>query len=105
MTADLDFQTATMAKVLADQGHFKKAADIYKNLLKREPHRQDLAAALAEVEERISESGKLPDENLEFLLGEWVKLVIGYKQLRILRSVKKTMLTAVATGGHMDKHS
>jgi pentatricopeptide repeat protein len=35
MAADLDFQTATMAKVFADQGHYEKAADIYRNLLKR----------------------------------------------------------------------
>lgn len=89
MAADLDFQTATMAKVFADQGHYEKAADIYRNLLKREPERQDLADALSEVEERISEAGKSSDENLAFLLGEWVELVFRYKQLRFLRSVKK----------------
>ncbi len=89
MAADLDFQTATMAKVFADQGHYEKAADIYRNLLKREPKRQDLANALSEVEERISEAGKSSDENLVFLLGEWVELVFRYKQLRFLRSVKK----------------
>jgi predicted membrane chloride channel (bestrophin family) len=89
MAADLDFQTATMAKVFADQGHYEKAADIYRNLLKREPQRQDLADALSEVEERISEAGKSSDENLVFLLGEWVELVFRYKQLRFLRSVKK----------------
>jgi predicted membrane chloride channel (bestrophin family) len=89
MAADLDFQTATMAKVFADQGHYEKAADIYRNLLKREPERQDLADALSEVEERISEAGKSSDENLVFLLGEWVELVFRYKQLRFLRSVKK----------------
>ena len=89
MAADLDIQTATMAKVFADQGHYEKAADIYRNLLKREPERQDLADALSEVEERISEAGKSSDENLVFLLGEWVELVFRYKQLRFLRSVKK----------------
>lgn len=89
MAADLDFQTATMAKVFADQGHYEKAADIYRNLLKREPERQDLADALSEIEERISEAGKSSDENLVFLLGEWVELVFRYKQLRFLRSVKK----------------
>jgi tetratricopeptide (TPR) repeat protein len=89
MAADLDFQTATMAKVFADQGNYEKAADIYRNLLKREPDSQDLADALSEVEERISEAGKSSDENLVFLLGEWVELVFSYKQLRFLRSVKK----------------
>jgi hypothetical protein len=89
MAADLDFQTATMAKVFADQGHYEKAADIYRNLLKREPQRQDLADALFEVEKRISETGKPSDENLVSLLGEWVELVFKYKQLRFLRSVKK----------------
>jgi predicted membrane chloride channel (bestrophin family) len=89
MAADLDFQTATMAKVFTDQGHYDKAADIYRNLLKREPQRQDLADALSEVEERISEAAKSSDENLVFLLGEWVELVFKYKRLRFLRSVKK----------------
>jgi len=89
MAADLDFQTATMAKVFANQGHYEKAADIYRNLLKREPQRQDLADALSETEERISEAAKSSDENLVFLLGEWVELVFKYKRLRFLRSVKK----------------
>ena len=89
MAADLDFQTATMAKVFADQGHYKKAADIYRSLLKREPHRQDLADALSEVEKRIPAAGKSSDDNLGFLLGEWVELVLRYKQLRFLKSVKK----------------
>jgi hypothetical protein len=89
MATNLDIQTATMAKVFADQGHSEKAADIYRNLLKREPERQDLADALSEVEKTISKTGKSSDENLEFLLGEWVELVFRYKQLRFLRSVKK----------------
>jgi len=89
MAADLNFQTATMAKVFADQGHYEKAAHIYRNLLKREPARQDLADALSAVEERISDAGKTSDENIVSLLGEWVELVFKYKQLRFLRSVKK----------------
>ncbi len=89
MAADLDFQTATMAKVFAEQGHYEKAAHIYRNLLKSEPQRQDLADALSEAEERISEAVKSSDENLVFLLGEWIELVFRYKQLRFLRSVKK----------------
>ena len=91
MAADLDFHTATMAKVFADQGHFKKAADIYRNLLKREPHRQDLADALCEVEKRIQEAGKSPEVNYESLLEEWLELVIRFKKLRFLRSVKKRL--------------
>ena len=91
MAADLDFHTATMAKVFADQGHFKKAADIYRNLLKREPQRQDLADALCEVEKRINETGTSPDVNLESLLEEWLELVIRFKKLRFLRSVKKRL--------------
>ena len=89
MAADLDFQTATMAKVFADQGHYEKAAEIYRNLLKREPQRQDLADALSEVEKRVSEAGQSSDDNLVFLLSEWIELVFRYKRLRFLRSVKK----------------
>ena len=89
MAADLDFQTATMAKVFADQGHYEKAAKIYRNLLKREPQRRDLAHALSEVEKRVSEAGQSSDDNLVFLLSEWIELVFRYKRLRFLRSVKK----------------
>ena len=91
MAADLDFHTATMAKVFADQGHFKKAADIYRSLLKHEPHRQDLADALRDVEKHIQAAGPSPGVNLESLLEEWLELVIRYKKLRFLRSVKKRL--------------
>jgi len=89
MATDFDFQTATMAKVLADQGHYLKAAEIYRNLLKREPHRRDLADALSEVEKRIFEAAKRPEGHLASLFDEWIELVFRYKRLRYLKSMKK----------------
>ncbi|UCH23797.1 MAG: hypothetical protein JSU83_11625 [Deltaproteobacteria bacterium] len=91
MAADLDFQTATMAKVFADQGHYEKAAEIYRRLLKHKPHRQDLAVALAELEKRITEAGPKPEDGLVSLFGEWVELVFKYKRLRYLKAVKKRL--------------
>ncbi len=91
MATDLDFQTATMAKVLANQGHYLKAAEIYRNLLKREPQRRDLAEALSEVEKRIFAAAEKPEDHLASLFDEWIELVGRYKRLRYLKSVKKRL--------------
>ena len=53
MIPDNDFKTATMARVYSSQGHYEKAAEIYKHLLECEPDRQDLAMALAGVEKKL----------------------------------------------------
>ena len=50
------FHTETMAKVLADQGHWSQAAAIYRHLLKKEPDRKDLAQALAVSERQCRNS-------------------------------------------------
>ena len=64
MMQDSDFKTATMAKVYSSQGHYEKAAQIYKHLLECEPDRQDLARALAVVEKKLYKKAKGNNENL-----------------------------------------
>jgi len=88
MEKETDFYTATMAKVYADQGHWQKAADIYRHLLKHEPERNDYLEALAEAEKKILSSGQKPFEDLTPLFHQWFDLMLKYKNLQKLRKVK-----------------
>ncbi len=88
MALEPEFQTVTMAQIYAQQGHYKKAVEIYKNLLEREPNRQDLAAALSEVEKKLSEMESNTDGDLADLLGKWIELILIYKGLHHLKVIK-----------------
>ena len=57
MNPDDVFYTRTMAKVLKDQGNFRKAAKIYNYLLEREPGNPDLLDALSEIETQLIVKG------------------------------------------------
>lgn len=46
------FPTRTMARILADQGHFKRALAIYAALLRNEPSNTELSAEAVEVRTR-----------------------------------------------------
>ena len=74
MTLSSQVLTATMAKLYADQGYLRKAAVIYRQLLDGQPHRQDLAEALAHVEEQIANRKCPPRKELEMLIREWIDL-------------------------------
>lgn len=88
MEKETDFFTATMARVYADQGHWDKAAEIYRHLLRREPERSDYLEALAEAERKLISTGKKPFENLVPLFHQWFDLMLKYKNLQKLRKLK-----------------
>jgi hypothetical protein len=88
MEKETDFYTATMAKVYAGQGHWDKAAEIYRHLLKQEPQRNDYREALAEAERKINTPGKEHVEDLEPLFHQWFDLMLRYKNLQKLRKLK-----------------
>jgi hypothetical protein len=46
------FPTRTMARILADQGHFKRSLAIYAKLLRDDPGNLDLSAEADEVRSR-----------------------------------------------------
>ena len=75
------FYTRTMAKVYADQGNLLKAAEIYRYLLECEPERQDLMAALSEIERKLNE--KSPDDLIK-LFNRWIDLLLKYHNLQKL---------------------
>ncbi len=87
MTGNAEFNTATMAKIYADQGLYHKAADIYRQLLAENPDRGDLSDALAAVEEKARGQRKKMTDLIP-LLEEWVDLLIKYRRLRQLKGVR-----------------
>lgn len=91
MTTETEFQTVTMAEIYASQGLYEKAAEVYKYLLKREPHRQDLAVALSEVEKRRFEREGKVDGDLATLFGQWIELILMYKRLQFLKHIKSRL--------------
>ena len=85
-----EIRTATMARIYAQQGHYRKAADIYRYLLNQQPDRTDIQAALAEIEAKAvanqSERG-----DLDRLLVEWIRLLISYRKLQVLKKFQQNL--------------
>ena len=91
MSQDVDVYTETMAKVYAEQGHWAKAVEIYRNLMANEPERQDYADALANAEKRMREVSQKNSEKLVPLFREWIQLVLQYEKLQKLRKMRKKL--------------
>ena len=93
------FHTATMAKVLADQGRYKEAAEIYRRLLTETPGRQDLAEKLAEIEGEIAARTENGYDHLSQLMEQWIRLVVTKVGLpRLLRLQRALMVDPAGTG-------
>jgi len=86
-----DFYTVTLAKVYEDQGHWEKAADIYRYLLEQDPDRQDFAKALAENERKMDTAIKKTSNDLIPLFREWIDLSVRYSRLQKLRRFKSQL--------------
>ena len=78
MTLDTVFKTRTMARVFADQDQLAKAVEIYLFLLRQEPYREDLAAELADIRQRMRRKDIKPGRNLEPLYERWLRLIFEY---------------------------
>jgi hypothetical protein len=79
MDGDEIFYTKTMARIHADQRHFKKAVEIYHYLLEKEPGRPDIIEALADLE-RLKAQKRA--EELVPLIETWTRLVVRYRKIR-----------------------
>jgi len=91
MTDDRQHYTLTMARLLSEQGHWQRAAEICRHLLQTQPGREDVAQALAEVESRAQESSPKTAEELVPLFQEWIDLLFTCKRLRQLRRVSRKL--------------
>jgi hypothetical protein len=74
--------------VYASQGHWAKAAEIYRHLLSEAPDRKDIADALAEAEKKISNDSHKNPEQLVPLFREWIELLFRHDKLQKLRNLK-----------------
>ncbi len=75
MNPSSQLYTATMAKLFADQGYLRKAAEIYRTLIGESPDRDDLRTALADVEARIQARPAPTRKDAELMLREWIDLL------------------------------
>ena len=91
MNQDVDIYTETMAKVYADQGHWDKAVEIYRYLVKLEPQRQDLLDALEHARQKIKESPDTTPEELVPLFREWIGLLLQQEKLDRLKKLKSKL--------------
>jgi pentatricopeptide repeat protein len=85
---DTEFYTATMASLYARQGHYEKAAEIYRYLLEQEPQRGDVAEALLEIEKKLSQKTPKTEDELVALFGRYVTLVHRYERLKRLKKLR-----------------
>jgi hypothetical protein len=73
--------TATMARVYAQQGYLRKAAQIYRYLIDNEPlqendpRQSEWPAALADLETQISRQRAPSRKELILLMREWIDLL------------------------------
>lgn len=89
MSEDTDFYTETMAKVYIDQGHLKKAAEIYRYLLKISPDKPNLVHTLSELEQQIIKNRQNNSSGPVNLFSQWIDLVHRYKRLQRLKKLRK----------------
>ena len=89
MERETDFYTATMASVYAEQGHWDKAAEIYRHLLAQEPEREDYLAALEKVVQKAGQDENEVLKDLAVLFQEWFDLMLKYKNLKQLRKINR----------------
>ena len=89
MTDDRQHGTLTMARLLAEQGHWQRAAEICRHLLQTQPGRADVVEVLAEAERQEQESSPKNAAELVALFQEWIDLLFKYQRLRQLRRLRR----------------
>lgn len=86
MAVDKEFETETMARIYADQGHYQKAADIYRRLLRQTPARKDLRNRLKIVEDLQKSTGA---QHLSTQFSEFIDLLLKKRKIDELRNLRK----------------
>ncbi len=91
MNPEVAIYTETMAKVYADQGHWDRAVEIYRQLLQKEPLRQELADALEHARKKMAEQPDTRPEELVPLFREWIELLLQQEKLKKLKKLRNTL--------------
>ncbi len=77
--------TVTMAGIYEEQGHFAKAAEVYRKLLERDPDNKQLRQALARVMESAEKNTE--KQRIEDLFRSWIDLCMKYNAIRQLNAL------------------
>jgi len=75
MSLSPECYTATMARLFAEQGYLRKAAEIYRYLLVHEPHCDELRKALDTLESRLAEQPAPSRKDTQMLLRDWAETI------------------------------
>ncbi|MGD8889686.1 MAG: hypothetical protein PVF53_14840 [Desulfobacterales bacterium] len=94
MSQEIEVYTETMAHVYASQGHWEKAAKVYRYLLEREPDRDDLADALTEAEQMDKGAQKKSPDDLVPLFREWIDLLFKHEKFQRLSRIRNKLKIA-----------
>jgi len=86
MAVEKEFETETMARIYADQGHYEKAAAIYRRLLIQTPARKDLRDRLKAIEDRLENTGS---QTLSTQFSAFIDLLLKKKKIDKLRNLRK----------------
>lgn len=92
MIHDPSLFTRTLARLYAEQGHPRKAAQIYRHLAEQWPDRPEYIEALEQIEARLRADGPQADQRLIGLIATWVDLEVSHarlKQFKALRSNRR----------------
>ena len=91
MPVENGLKTAIMARIFTQQGHYRRAADIYRFLLRQDPNRKDLLEELADVERLLEKKNAESGTHLGALFEEWITLLLRYRQVKQLERLKKDL--------------
>ena len=78
MNLDDVFKTRTLARILASQGQHKKAAAIYKHLLRQPFDQPDLKAELVTLKIKMNAEASGSSKELSSLYRLWIDTAVGY---------------------------
>lgn len=85
MQDDPTFQTATMARLLAQQGKWAQAAGIYRYLLRLQPGESAYRDALAEAQRQSIAAGP---RALSPLLAQWIRILLAVQTREQLKRMQ-----------------
>ena len=86
MQQETIYHTSTMAKVLADQGKLREAAEIYRHLIDLNPEKTQYQDALKYIEAKLQ--AKMGDR-IKDVVGRWLSFLLIQKRYHYLRRIRK----------------
>ncbi len=97
--AKVSFYTRTLADLYVRQGHYSKAVNVFRHLLKKKPGDRDLMAALDAVKAKCIQSDASKSRQPVDLFCRWFDMLNDINRLSKLRRIKQNCRAAVIDAG------